>query len=200
MPVFPENLSQMEYFDYLRKEGLLTDDQFNELIELDEKINAGNIGIDYIWQNRLNSLKELFLKKRNFEISDNEFKRLKEDIMNKDELTLTEEFKRKYLKEEENIIGIDGYKKLKNEKIKDVNIGDQLHIFWNRYDLGEEKDAYVKVIQKDSNIILFDNNIQIRFNNYKNSGGTIYRIKDINDTKWDHNGYSLLKVEILVKK
>jgi hypothetical protein len=82
MPVFPEDLTQMEYFNYLRSESLITDDEFNELNDLNERIKAGLISVDYCWSNRLNELKELFLKKRNNSVTNNEFNVRKMEILN----------------------------------------------------------------------------------------------------------------------
>jgi hypothetical protein len=82
MPVFPEELSQMEYFDYLRRGRVINDDEFNELIQLDEKIKSGIVDITFFGGNRLNCLKELFLKKRNYAITDDEYKIQKDEILN----------------------------------------------------------------------------------------------------------------------
>ena len=91
MPIFPEELSQMEYFDHIRKSGLLTDDEFIELKELDEKIKTGVISDMYLGRNRLNELKEFFLEKRKSKKTDDEIKFWKNEILGIENMTTLDE-------------------------------------------------------------------------------------------------------------
>ena len=201
MPIFPEELSQMEYFDYLRKASIITNDEFNELKELDKKIKNGVIS-SHFYTNRLNALKELFLKKHNFEITDDEFRIIKEKIINKEYLDRIKDFVAeidRQLEKDLNFIDHEGYKKMSDKEIREIAVGDQLRIFWHRYDLNENKNANVIVIYKGTEVILFDNGLQLQFKIYKTSGGeTIYKMKEINDKKWDYNGYIFQEIKKLV--
>ena len=196
MPFFPEDLSQMGYFDMLRKGGTITDDEFNLLKDVQEKIESGIISDNYHYNNRLKSLSQLFISYQRYSINVNEFETSKEELLfdSGSDRGINE-----YLRKEKLYIAPDGYKKLDDKEIKKIDIGDQIHLFWYDCASRKEEEAYVIVIYKNSDTIIFNNDFQLRFSEYKDSGRNIIRIKNINDINWYENGYIFRKLEKFIK-
>ena len=128
--------------------------RFIELRELERKIKMGIINIDFLDLKRLDTLKEYCREKWNHEINDNEFKKLKGEIINEEEKDRSkcENNKPSFI-----------YKKLDFHEIKELDIGDQLYLLIKKGQIDNYVIVLGKYIDNISGNIIFDNGLQLQW-------------------------------------